>query len=101
MALKELKEKGCDGAYLHLKMFSPFPSSYVHSIIEKFDIDKVIGVEHNYLMQASKIITLNTGIKIERSIAKFTGRPMYLHEVVAAVERILKGDRRVVLTYGA
>jgi 2-oxoglutarate ferredoxin oxidoreductase subunit alpha len=100
-AIRRLSEKGVKGAYLNIKMFSPFPSNYVKSIISKFDRDKVIPVEHNYLAQASKAITLNTGIILEKSIVKYTGRPMYINELSHGILQVLGGKRRVVLTYGA
>lgn len=100
-AIKKLERLGVKGAYLHLRMFSPFPSNYVKSIIEKFDKDKVIAIEHNYLAQAGKIITYNIGVKLRKFILKYTGRPMYTHEVVEAINQILKGEDKVVLTYGA
>ena len=100
-ALEELKSQGYRGAYLHLKVFSPFPSKYVADIISKFDRSRVIDVEHNYLGQAAKVIEMNTGIEISKFILKYTGRPMYRMEVVDAVKRILDGkSSREVLTYG-
>jgi len=99
-AIEELGRKGLRGAYLNIKMFSPFPSNYVKSIISKFGEGKVIAVEHNYLAQASMAITMNTGIQLEKSIVKYTGRPIYKHELVKAIERTLEGSKREVLTYG-
>jgi len=99
--IEELKSKGLHGAYLNLKMFSPFPSDYVKSLISRFDLTKVISVEHNYLAQAAKAIALNTGVVVDRSIVKYTGRPIYRGELYQAIRRILEGERRVVLSYGA
>jgi len=100
-ALKDMELEGYKGAYLHLKTFSPFPSNYVQSVLDKFDKERIVSVEHNYLVQAAKVITLNTGKIIEKSILKYTGRPMYRNEVVQGLERILKGEKRVVVAYGA
>lgn len=100
-AIKKLNEKGLKGAYLHLKMFSPFPLNYVKSIIEESKGEKIL-IEHNYLAQSGKLIKLNTGISIEKSIVKYTGRPIYLNEVIQAIEKIIKEkEERVVLSYGA
>ncbi|MEM3403479.1 MAG: 2-oxoacid:ferredoxin oxidoreductase subunit alpha [Nitrososphaeria archaeon] len=99
-AIEELSKKGLRGAYLNIKMFTPFPSDYVNNVISEFEKDKVIPVEHNYLAQASMAITLNTGIKLEKAIVKYTGRPIYKHELVHAIEKVLEGSRREVLTYG-
>ncbi|MEM3732645.1 MAG: 2-oxoacid:acceptor oxidoreductase subunit alpha, partial [Candidatus Bathyarchaeia archaeon] len=99
-AIEELSKKGFKGAYLHLRMFSPFPSNYIELIMKKFNGVKIL-IEHNYSAQAGKLIKLNTGISIENRIVKYTGRPMYTHEVIQAVEKVLKGENRVVLSYGA
>ena len=100
-AISQLNDKDLKGAYLNIKMFSPFPSNYVQSIISKFDRKKVIPVEHNYLAQASKAITLNTGVVLDKSIVKYTGRPIYRNELMQAILQVLGGEKRIVLTYGA
>lgn len=38
---------------------------------------------------------------IGKSIVKYTGRPMYVHELVNAVKNVLKGSTREVVSYGA
>lgn len=98
--LKILANQGLRTAYLHLRMFSPFPSKTTQEILGRFNKSKIIAVEHNYLAQAAKVILLNTGIKIMKEIVKYTGRPIYLNELVEGVLRILKGEDRVVLKYG-
>jgi 2-oxoglutarate ferredoxin oxidoreductase subunit alpha len=100
--LNLLESEGIKGAYLHLRMFSPFPTRYVEEILNMYDRDRVIGIEHDYLVQASKVITLNTGIQIDKSIIKLSGRPMYTNEVFEGVLDIVNNNRRrVVLTYGS
>jgi 2-oxoglutarate ferredoxin oxidoreductase subunit alpha len=101
-ALTELNEAGYTGAYLHLKMFSPFPSRYVASIMDRFPPDRVIALEHSYQAQAAMAVKLYSGKEDNRCIVKYTGRPMYLNEVVGAVKTMLETDvRRVVLTRGS
>jgi 2-oxoglutarate ferredoxin oxidoreductase subunit alpha len=101
-ALKELDDSGYTGAYLHLKTFSPFPSRYVASIMDRFPPERVIALEYNYQAQAAMAVKLYSGKEITRSIVKYTGRPMYLNEVVGAVKTILETDvRRVVLNRGS
>jgi 2-oxoglutarate ferredoxin oxidoreductase subunit alpha len=100
-ALRELEAKGYRGAYLHLRVFMPFPSRAVEKVLRSFDPERIIAVEHNYLGQAAKIIAMETGFKIRKFILKWTGRPMYVMEVVEGVLDILeKGKSRVVLNYG-
>lgn len=99
-ALKILAQRGVQTAYLHLRMFSPFPSKTTKKIFGRFNKSKIIAVEHSYLTQAARVILLNTGVRITKEIVKYTGRPIYLNEVVDSVLRILKGEDRVVLSYG-
>ena len=100
-ALDALREKGLEGSYLHLRYFIPFPSGYVSRILSNYDETRVISVEHNIQAQAARVIAMNTGFKIERFVLKYSGRPIYLPELVGAIERIVKGDsRREVLSYG-
>ena len=100
-ALEDLRAEGLRGAYLHLRVFSPFPSAYVKSILSKFDPERVIDVEHNYLGQAAKVVEMNTGLEIRKFVLKYTGRPIYRSELAEAVRRILEGkSSREVLTYG-
>jgi hypothetical protein len=45
---------------------------------------------------------MNTGISIEKSIVKFTGRPLTLKEVIEGFELIESGkEKKVVCRYGA
>ena len=100
-ALEDLRASGLKGAYLHLRVFSPFPSAYVKSIISRFDLERVIDVEHNYIGQAARLIEMNTGIEIKKYVLKYSGRPIYRSELVDAVRRVLEGrSSREVLTYG-
>jgi 2-oxoglutarate ferredoxin oxidoreductase subunit alpha len=44
---------------------------------------------------------MNTGFTVRKHVLKYTGRPMYVMEVVEAVIDILEGRRsRVVSSYG-
>lgn len=99
-AIEELRKDGIKIAYMHIRFFLPFPSKLAKKIISRFDIDKVISIEHNYLAQAATVTQINTGIGIKKSIVKYTGRPIYQNEIVEAVKRILKGEDRVVLMHG-
>jgi 2-oxoglutarate ferredoxin oxidoreductase subunit alpha len=99
-AIEELRKDGVKAAYMHLRILSPFPSRLFKRIVERFDPRRVIAVEHNYMAQASLLARMVTGVNIERSIVKYTGRPIYSSELVSGVKRILAGERRVVLTHG-
>ncbi|AGK60348.1 2-oxoacid:acceptor oxidoreductase, alpha subunit [Archaeoglobus sulfaticallidus PM70-1] len=97
-AVKDLKEKGISASYLSIKLLSPFPSRLIESVIR--DYSEVVLVEENYLAQLGKLISMECGIKIDRTILKFSGRCFYRNEVVEAVERIMRGENRVVVNCG-
>lgn len=100
-AIEELSSKGMRGAYLHLRMFSPFPSRAVGGIVSRFSPDRVIAVEHSYEAQAALLVRMNTGFEVRRRVVKFTGRPIYVDELSRAVKAALSGSEREVLSYGA
>jgi 2-oxoglutarate ferredoxin oxidoreductase subunit alpha len=100
-AVETLKNKGIEAAYLQLRILWPFPSTYVSELLSSVD-STVIVVEHSYVVQLADLITMSTGFRKLRRVGKFTGRPIYLSELVRAVEEIrLKGVDKVVLGYGA
>jgi len=100
-ALELLREEGLEGAYLHLRMFEPFPSRYVSKILASYPADRVITVEASVVPMAARLVAMNTGYVVEREILKWTGRPIYVEELARAVRRILAGGRREVLVHGA
>ncbi|MEB3825807.1 MAG: 2-oxoacid:acceptor oxidoreductase subunit alpha [Desulfurococcales archaeon] len=98
-AIERLGKEGVKVNYLHLRMFMPFPSDYVSAVLNK--AEKVIGVEGNALAQAMQVIRMFTGIEVPHLILKYTGRPIFVNELVDAVKHILNtGDKKVVLNYG-
>ena len=87
-----------------MRYFIPFPARYVYAVIKgvKTSGGTVIAVEHNHQAQAARIVEMFTGLVLEKSIVKYTGRPIYLKELVDAIKTLTKeGPSRVVLTYGA
>ncbi|MEB3799357.1 MAG: 2-oxoacid:acceptor oxidoreductase subunit alpha [Desulfurococcales archaeon] len=98
-AIDKLKEEGINANYLHIRMFMPFPSDYVKSVLEK--AETVIGVEGNALAQAAQVIRMFTGFDIPHLVVKYTGRPIFVAELVESVKHILRtGDKKVVLSLG-
>jgi len=88
--------------YLNLKLLWPFPEREFLEAIEGIPVNKIIAVEHSYGINIASLIAMSTGIIIEKRIAKFTGRPILLNELVEAIEKIIyRNEKRVVLEYGA
>ncbi|MGC9153709.1 MAG: 2-oxoacid:ferredoxin oxidoreductase subunit alpha [Vulcanisaeta sp.] len=104
VALKAIEELGNEGVkvgYYHIRMFIPFPKESITKLAREVGADNLIAVEHNYQAQASKLVAMNTGIVVSKSIVKYTGRPMYVHELVNSIKNIMKGSVREVMSYGA
>lgn len=101
VALEAIEASGSRAGYLHLRYFSPFPASYVEKILRIVGPERTVCVEHNYSLQACKLVAMNTGIRVERRIVKYTGRPIYVDELIHAISEILKGAGEVVLRAGA
>lgn len=100
-SLRELEKEGYRGAFLQIKMFQPLPSRLISKILSSFSPERVIDVENNIEGQAAKVIAMNTGYTIRKYILKWTGRPIYLMELIDGIKRILsEREDRVVLSYG-
>ncbi|PLC68237.1 2-oxoacid:ferredoxin oxidoreductase subunit alpha [Vulcanisaeta sp. EB80] len=100
-AIEELSGEGIKTSYYHIRMFIPFPRESITKIAGEVSVDKLVAVEHNYQAQASRLVAMNTGITVGKSVVKYTGRPIYVHELVNAIKNIMRGSVREVLSYGA
>lgn len=101
-AIRILKEQGFRGAYVNVKLLWPFPSEEFVRIVSKVSADNVVAVEHSYGVNIVSLAMMYSGFKIRKEIAKYTGRPITLDELVEGLERMFKkGESRVVLTRGA
>jgi len=100
-AIEELNGEGIKASYYHIRMFIPFPRESITKIAREVGVDKLVAVEHNYQAQASRLVAMNTGITVGKSVVKYTGRPIYVHELVNAIKNIMRGSVREVMSYGA
>jgi 2-oxoglutarate/2-oxoacid ferredoxin oxidoreductase subunit alpha len=73
---------------LNLSWIWPFPINQVMEVINKGIPFAVI--EGNSTGQLAKIITMETGIKVENKFLKYDGRPFYPYEIVEFVKNTLK-----------
>ncbi|GGM77923.1 2-oxoacid:ferredoxin oxidoreductase subunit alpha [Thermogymnomonas acidicola] len=92
--IEDLKNDGVTANLLYLKMFSPFPSEFVSSVLKKAKL--VINVESNMLAQAARVIRMNTGIEIKKHILKYNGRHMTEDEIYRAAKEIIFGKEEKV-----
>lgn len=98
-AMPILQSDGISMNVLQIRMMSPFPADAVTQILNRAKIK--IGIEQNFTGQLARLVRMETGIKMDHQITKFTGRPMSETEVVSALREIAKQkSEKVVLTYG-
>ena len=72
--------------HLHIKYLAPFQSS-IQKILELSN-DTLI-IEGNFTGQLSKLITMETGFKINHSLFKYDGEPFYTEQITNKVRDIL------------
>lgn len=72
----------------NLSWIWPFPIDQVMDVLSK-QVPFVV-VEGNSTGQLAKIITMETGIKVEKNLLKYDGRPFYPYEIVNCVREVLK-----------
>jgi 2-oxoglutarate ferredoxin oxidoreductase subunit alpha len=88
--------------YINMKLLWPFPRKEFLEIVKDTPSERIIAVEHSYGVNIASLIAMATGVTVTKKIAKFTGRPITLNEMIEAVERIIfKNERHAVLSYGA
>jgi 2-oxoglutarate/2-oxoacid ferredoxin oxidoreductase subunit alpha len=100
-AMGNLKEEGFSCGFMQLRMLHPLPSAQIKQILE--GKKRIIDIEHNYLGQLGIVVKENTGVTPTHHILKYTGRPMTVTEVQAALKKVLtdKASEREVLMFGS
>jgi 2-oxoglutarate ferredoxin oxidoreductase subunit alpha len=80
--------------FLQIKLIEPLPKE-VSEIIKS--AKKVVCVEQNIGGQLREHIASKTGIIIPNQILKYNGRPMRYDEIRDGLDRVMKGEIKVVL----
>jgi 2-oxoglutarate ferredoxin oxidoreductase subunit alpha len=78
-SLKKNKKIG----FIHLSQVWPFPASKITTLLKK--AKKTITVENNAAGQLARLIRREAGIKVNRSILKFDGRPFDLDFLIERI----------------
>jgi 2-oxoglutarate ferredoxin oxidoreductase subunit alpha len=81
-------------ALLQIKLIHPLPSE-VNEILKK--AKKVAILEENITAQLKQHIASVTGFVIPNEILKYNGRLVRYDEVADAIDRVIKGEKKVVL----
>lgn len=101
-AIDVLERKKLKGMYINIRMLWPFPCRELVEILSSVSMDRIIAVEHSYGVNIASLISMTTGITIKKKIAKYSGRPIVLNELVEALNKIFEtNENRMVLTLGA
>ncbi len=103
-AVDMLRRRGLRAALVRVHYFSPYPSRLLSSIAAEAHQAgaRLVNVEHNYTAQAAKIAAMKSGVVFDTHVLKYTGRPIYIDELVEALMAIHeKGLKEVHLGHGA
>lgn len=85
-AQKILGEEGIDTTFLQIIYLSPFPSKEIHDMLTKYDVK--IDIENNFTGQLAGLIMEKTGVKIDKLLLKYDGRPFNPIEIVEYVKEV-------------
>ncbi len=89
-AVHHLRDKGVSIGYIHFSDVYPLREDVLPSEIRAGA--ELIGVENNATGQFCRLLKLETGIRIEKRILKFDGRPFSAQELIGRIEEE-RGDR--------
>jgi 2-oxoglutarate ferredoxin oxidoreductase subunit alpha len=92
-----VEREGITVNYLQIRMLRPFPADAVATILEKAKMPVLL--EDNFEGQLGRLIAEETGIKIERMLLKYSGRPFSQNEVETGLLQAARGEpQRIVLS---
>ncbi len=76
--------------YLHLTWINPFPAEAVKKRLDKSKY--VIDIECNFSAQMRDWIRQQTGVRIEDTLLRYDGRPIFAEQIIDKVKKVL-GDK--------
>ncbi len=92
-----VEREGITVNFLQIRMLRPFPAEAVKTILEGAKMPVLL--EDNYEGQLGRLIAEETGIKLERMLLKYSGRPFSQNEVEAGLIQAARGEpERIVLS---
>lgn len=74
--------------YLHYDFLWPFDSNSLINFISS-DLNNTIIIEGNSTSQLAKLIKMETGMSIPNSILKYDGRPFFVDELYASIQKVV------------
>jgi len=86
-AMKFLRNDNIKANFIHFNYINPFKTDLVIRLLKS--TKKTIIVEQNKTLQFASIIKENTGIDIDYSFSKYSGRQMLPHEIYDKIKEVL------------
>jgi 2-oxoglutarate ferredoxin oxidoreductase subunit alpha len=89
-----MRKRGVNAALLRIHYFSPYPAGIVARIIAEARQGgaRIVAVEHNYKSQAALLARMYAGVDFDAYVLKYTGRPIYVDELLDALIKINSGE---------
>lgn len=82
-AMKLLKEKNLETAYIHFTHLYPLDEAKVKTFFPSGK--RYVAIENNSQAQLAQLLRLETGLTITKKLLKYDGRPFYPEEIVQHV----------------
>lgn len=86
-AIQEMQAESLSIGALIFKDLYPLPQKKLMALAPQ--AKKIINVEHNMTGQFGKLITMETGLKMDHSILKYDGRQLNFKEMIQAVKEVI------------
>jgi len=83
--IEKLMKKGYRIGHLHFSDVYPVPDK----TLKEFQNKRLYTIEQNYQGQFAGLIRKETGIKVEKGIVKYNGKPFYVEDIIKGVEKIM------------
>jgi 2-oxoglutarate/2-oxoacid ferredoxin oxidoreductase subunit alpha len=90
-AVEVANAQGLKVDFLQIKYASPFPAEGVERVLREAleSGGKLLLVENNSTAQMGGMVREYTGVKIEKQLLKYDGRPVHPSEVLAKIQELL------------
>ena len=88
-AMRVLDQDGTRVNYLQVRLMRPFPADAVAAQLKR--AKRLVLVEENFSGQLGRLVREQTGVRIDRRILKYDGRPFSEDELVRELKNVLAG----------
>ena len=85
--LQAMKESGGSFNYVHFSRLWPLDFGKLKEFLGRFG--KFLLIENNSTGQLGQLLTMATGIEFPQKLLKYSGRPVYPHEIMVKIKELL------------